>query len=68
MRPMKDAQDALIRTLLYIAIALFLSAISGGFSLWRVALLWALAVVPGETAIIIRNVRYNRRLKQDPQT
>lgn len=60
---MKDAQDALIRVLIYAAAAVSLSAISGAFSLSRATFLWALLAAPGETAIIIRNTVHNRRLR-----
>lgn len=60
---MKDAQDAAIRVLIYIAVAMSLSAIQGGITLSRVVVLWALIAAPGETAIIIRNTIHNRRLK-----
>lgn len=60
---MKDAQDALVRVIIYIAVAASLSAISGTVSLSHVTFLWALLAAPGETAIIIRNTIHNRRLR-----
>lgn len=59
---MKDAQDALIRVLVYIAVAVALSALSRNISLSNIVALWAFAAAPGETAILIRNIRLNRQL------
>ena len=67
MRAMKDAYDALIRTLIYLAVAVSLSVISGSISLCGVIFLWALAAAPGETTVIIRNTIHNRRLRLENQ-
>jgi len=70
MRPMKEAS---LRVLAYFAAAVFLVASSSSSPttltqyIGNVIGAWAIFAVIGETVVLIRNIRHNRRIRTENQ-
>jgi len=59
-------KEASLRVLAYFAAALLVTVASGKPALPAILVVWAIAAVVGEPIVIIRNIRYNRRIENQP--